>query len=105
MSDTYLTIRQICARLPGSRGAARTNPATITRWILRGIRTPSGLIRLHATRVGSRWLISEAAFAEFLRAATELSLPDPPPTAPVSPREQHRRAEAAARTLKERYQI
>jgi len=105
MSD-YLTVREICNRLPGSRGARHLNPATVTRWILSGVSTPSGRIRLPATRVGSRWLIPEAEFGKFLRTVTEHALPEPAvPTPPITTSESHRRADAASRQLAAKYGI
>lgn len=64
-----LTLSQIAARLPGSRGARRTHPATVTRWILAGCPARDGQrVRLAATRAGSRWLVREADLQTFFAA-------------------------------------
>lgn len=63
------TVSQICARFPGARGAHHLNPSTVTRWILRGCVGRSGSrFKLIATRVGSRWLVSEADLHAFFEA-------------------------------------
>ncbi len=64
-----LTISQIVARLPGSRGARRIHPATITRWILDGCPSRDGhRVKLVATRAGSRWLVRESDLQAFFDA-------------------------------------
>lgn len=56
--DTYLTVSQVCAKLPGARGARRLSPSTITRWILAGCPARTGgQVKLAATRCGGRWLV------------------------------------------------
>jgi hypothetical protein len=74
-----LTISQIAARLPGSRGARRVHPATITRWILDGCPARNGVrVKLSATRAGTRWLVRESDLHTFFEA-----LGAEPPTAPA----------------------
>jgi hypothetical protein len=91
-----ITLAQAAARYPGHRGAVRLHPATITRWILRGVRALDGQrVRLEAVRVGCRWLTSEAALARFA-AALAMSCD---PTPPRSPAARNKAAEAAAREL------
>lgn len=72
------------SRYPGQRGA-KMNASTITRKILKGHVSPSGvLIRLEAVRVGNRWLTSLEALDRFVAAVTAAHLapasePAPPP--------------------------
>lgn len=96
-----------CSRFAGARGARSVNPATITRWITLGVRTPSGRLRLPALRVGSRWMVCESAFAEFLAALTAATLPPDESAVPMprSPAARRRASDAAARELKDRYGI
>ena len=60
------TLSEICKGLPGSRGARQVNPATITRWICRGVKARDGeRIRLHATRVGCKWTCTDEDLEQF----------------------------------------
>ena len=57
----------LARRLPALRGDNSTHPATITRWIIRGVRTATGeRIHLEAVRLASRWISTEAAVRRFL---------------------------------------
>jgi Protein of unknown function (DUF1580) len=76
LQGPYISLARACQDLPGYRGKARLHPATLTRWILRGIRGADGTrVRLTAVRCGGRWLTSTAAMAEFQAALTAASLP------------------------------
>jgi hypothetical protein len=71
LSENVLNLTQACALLPAGRGTARTHPATLTRWILKGVRGPAGKrVRLEATRIGGRWITSREALERFARALT-----------------------------------
>jgi len=101
-SDLGYPVSHYVKRVPGSRGASRLHPATITRWILKGVNTPIGRIRLEAKKVGVRWMITEADFAEFLAKLTAATLPDPPVGEPsVSPARRRKEIDAASRKLDE----
>jgi hypothetical protein len=41
--DDYLTVSQVCRRLPGARGARHVTPSTVTRWILLGCPARDGI--------------------------------------------------------------
>jgi hypothetical protein len=98
LSETTVTVAEVAARLPGARAATRVHPATVTRWILTGARTPSGCrVRLEAARVGGRWITSSEAVARFVAALTAPATP-PDPT-PRTPPVRHRASEAAAAEL------
>ena len=78
--------------LPGSRGCNHVNPATVFRWVTRGVRALNGTrVKLEAVRAGSRWLTSAEALTRFTAALS--AQPQP-----VSPRPQtpSRRAATAA---------
>lgn len=95
-TDAYISLTQAAARYPGHRGAARLHPATLTRWILRGVRALDGSrVRLEAVRVGCRWLTTEAALERF---AAALGGPAAPATRTPSVRQKaSARAEAELR--------
>lgn len=98
LGEKLLTLGQACRQLPGSRGADRKHPATLTRYILRGSRGVGGqVVKLEAIRDGNRWLTSEEALARFFE---RLAASNPmPATAPRTARE---RAHAAAEAELER---
>jgi hypothetical protein len=74
-----LTIPQIQRLYPGHRGAEKTSPSTISRWILKGCRSFSGeTIRLAAIRVGGRWLVRSSDLEKFISALG--NMPADPPT-------------------------
>lgn len=94
----YLTIADVCKRIPAARGARRLAPSTVTRWILQGSRARDGRrIRLLAIRAGSRWLIRPGDLDAFF--ASLAADPDVPPP-PVPPTERERRAAAAGERLR-----
>lgn len=99
-SDLGFPVSHYVNRVPGSRGGGKLHPASFTRWICKGLSTPSGRVRLRATKVGVRWMIKEADFAEFIAILTAANLPpesekDPP----VSPAERRRESESASKKL------
>lgn len=64
-----LTVSQICRAYPGSRGKPSLNPSTVTRWILSGCPARSGeRVKLAASRVGGRWLVSPSDLQAFFAA-------------------------------------
>ncbi|VTS01497.1 unnamed protein product [Gemmata massiliana] len=70
-----LTVSQVAARLPGSRGARRIHPATVIRWILIGCPARNGeRVKLPALRVGTRWLIDEVELNAFFAALAANSI-------------------------------
>jgi hypothetical protein len=72
--------------------------STIWRWILKGVKTPTGVVRLEAVRVGSRWVTSQEAIARFCERLTPRLDSDPSPT-PRSPAARTRASERAAAEL------
>jgi hypothetical protein len=50
--------------------------ATISRWITRGIRTTSGVVKLEARRFPSGWRVEDDALDRFLQKLTDASLDD-----------------------------
>jgi hypothetical protein len=70
MPDVYHPLRHFIAKFPGSK---LCHP-TVSRWIARGVKTPTGVIRLCAKRLGGRWVIAEEAFEAFMTATTNAAL-------------------------------
>lgn len=100
VNPDLLTIRQVVARLPGSRGARRVHPATVTRWILFGCPARDGCrVKLAATRAGSRWLVLESDLKAFFDAlaADPTATPTQQPTRTLIARQNA--SERAAREL------
>ena len=94
--DPLITLSQAAARFPGHRGSARLHPATLTRWILTGVKGLRGeRVKLEALRVGCRWLTSEAALQRFTDALSGAEV-----AAPVrSPSARQAASESAAAEL------
>jgi hypothetical protein len=72
---------------------AGTHPATVQRWILRGV----GGVRLASSRIGGRWFTSRSALRAFVQERTEEALPIG--TLTRSPSERQRAVAAAEREL------
>jgi Protein of unknown function (DUF1580) len=97
--EPYITLAQAATRYPGHRGAKRLHPATLTRWILKGVTALNGQRgRLEAIRIGARWLTSETALQRF---ADALSAPvDATPTrSPTARQKASDRADAELRAM------
>ena len=93
IEEQRITLSQAASRYPGSRGAARLHPATLTRHILRGVRALDGRsVRLEAERLGCRWFTSEAALQRFAAALGA----DPTPETPPRSEDAQSKASAAA---------
>jgi hypothetical protein len=89
------------ARLFGSfRQNKPTNPATIFRWCVQGVKLPDGRrVRLEHVRLSNRLLTSRAACVRFLEAQQT----DPAPAPALdSPARRVRDADAAGRRLDEK---
>jgi len=56
---------------PAHRGNGSVDPSTVFRWIVKGVKSVSGVpVKLEAVRVGGRWLTSRGAIARFVAATT-----------------------------------
>lgn len=88
----------IANRLPGQRGATHLHPATLTRWILKGLPARDGeRVYLEAVRVGSRWATSEPAVRRFFARLEPTRTPQAQPLR--TPTDRRRASEAAAAAL------
>lgn len=96
--EPLISLAQAAVKLPGHRGAKRLHPATLTRWILTGVRGVDGRrVKLEAVRVGCRWLTSEAALQRFADALGSPPADGPPPRTPTARQKASERAAAELR--------
>jgi hypothetical protein len=102
----YQTVAQVTRRFPLSRNGRPVHVATVTRWIVLGVRLRDGtILRLRAARAPGRWLVEQAAVDEFMDALRADRLGTPTSTtesgpAPLRTRASRRKdAERAARKL------
>jgi hypothetical protein len=78
-SETSLSLSQAARLLPPGRGGRPVTLSCLLRWVLTGVRSPSGgLVRLDAIRLGGRWVTSREAIQRFAEALTP-RLDDAPP--------------------------
>lgn len=100
--EPLISLGQAAKKFPGSRGADRLHPATISRWIVRGVVAPDGRrVRLEALRVGHRWLTSSGALARFADAlAHALAAGQDAPAAARTPTQRQRASERAEEELR-----
>ena len=100
-----LSVSQVCSSIRGARGNDSLSPSTVTRWILTGCPARSGArVKLVATRVGSRWMVSPAALEEFFTAlaSTTPAAPSPPTTKTRTDAQRRAACEAATKELERR---
>ena len=94
LSETTIGLSAAAALLGVGRGNRPIHPATLTRWILRGIRGPDGQrIKLEGVRVGSSWRTSREAVARFVDALTPGAAAAPITRTPTARRRASERAE------------
>ncbi|WP_165252931.1 DUF1580 domain-containing protein [Paludisphaera soli] len=74
--EAPLTVAQAAKLYP--RG---THVSTVIRHITKGVRTPGGVVRLEASRMGGRWTTTAAAVERFRSACTTARMPTSPPSA------------------------
>jgi hypothetical protein len=90
------------AQIAGTgRGGRPIHISTILRWILSGVRSPSGIkIRLDGVRLGHHWCTSREAMQRFAERLTPAPTSDPGP-APRTAGKRQRDSERAAAQLAE----
>lgn len=94
-NEQLLTLTQAARMLPPSRRGRPVSLSCVYRWILDGVKTPHGRVRLEAIRAGGRWLSSAEALQRFVEAQTP-DLADRPqlPRTPTARRRASERADA-----------
>ena len=91
-ADRPLTMSQTAKRYPDG-----TSVETVIRHVTRGIKTPSGTVKLEAWKVGGRWATTETALHEFWDRLTVESRKKVSP--PVAARRSHLLAVAHLKSL------
>src|SRR5262249_47287790 len=85
--------------LPRGRRGARVSFGCLLRWVLDGVKSPSGeVVRLEACRLGSRWITSREALQRFTDRLTPNTGAGPTVPTPT-PRQRKRAAERAGEEL------
>jgi hypothetical protein len=98
--EPLISLSQAAARFPGHRGAERLHPATMTRWILRGVLAVDGRrVKLEAIRLGCRWLTSEPALQRFADALSTPPADSVPTRIPTARQKASARAAAELRAM------
>jgi hypothetical protein len=70
-SETTLNLEQAAARIPPYRRGRPVTTSCILRWILSGVKLPSGdVVKLEGIRLGKRWLTSVEALERFAARQT-----------------------------------
>lgn len=66
-----LSLADAARRIPSFRPGKRTHPATLTRWILKGVSLSDGsTLKLAARRYPGGWSVTEDALRDFTDALT-----------------------------------
>lgn len=84
-------------RLPSRKAGSLVSLSTVFRWVVKGIDTEHGRVRLKALRAGNTWLCCDEWFAEFTAALTRAAIPAD--TCVRSPAARKAEAEAAGKEL------
>jgi hypothetical protein len=103
-NETTVSLSQVARRLPPGRRGRPVTISCILRWILDGVRLPSGeVVRLEAVRLGGRWLTTLEAVARFADRQTpkltDAAAPVPSGAALRAPARRQRESERAADEL------
>jgi hypothetical protein len=97
-APTYFPLPVIARQIRSMRGDKPLHPATLSRWILTGVRLRSGeTLRLNARRLPGGWQVSREAVEQFIERLTadRCGAPAPAPAErPVARRRDVERAEA-----------
>jgi hypothetical protein len=96
-NETALSLSQAARLLPPSRRGRPVTLSCLLRWVLNGVRTPAGVVRLEAARMGSRWLTTIEALERF--AAQQTPAVGDKPVTPRTPLRRQRASGSAAKKL------
>jgi hypothetical protein len=97
-TESTLSLSQAARLLPPSRCGRPVTLSCLLRWVLNGVRTPNGVVRLEAIRLGGRWITSHEALARFADRQTPRLEEDSRP-AVRTPTQRRRASEQAAKEL------
>lgn len=96
-NEQLINIKSLPGIIPPGRNGKRLSYSTLWRWVLQGVKTPTGPVRLEALKCGSAWLTTMSAVERFLSAQTPQFDTSPAPTR--TPGQRQRAAERAAKQL------
>src|SRR5713101_4891784 len=96
-NETTISLSQAARMLPPGRRGRPVTLSCLLRWVLDGVKTPDGPVRLEAVRLGGRWITSIEALERFAARQT----PDVGSERPQTPRSPAARERASSRVDKE----
>ena len=97
--ETPINLTDVARMRPAGRGNRPTHFGTVLRWILNGVKTPNGRVKLQAVRLRSKWVTSKEAVQRFTDALTRPYLEVPTAVPPRLRAARQRAADQAARAL------
>jgi len=95
-NETSISLSQAARMLPPGRRGRPVTLSCLLRWVLDGVKTVDGPVRLEAVRLGGRWITSIEALERFAARQT----PDVGSERPRPPRSLGARERAARRAEK-----
>jgi hypothetical protein len=98
-TESTISLNHVPPLLPPGRRGARVSFSCLLRWVIDGVKSPSGeVVRLEAARLGNRWITSREALQRFADRLTPKTGDSPPVPAPT-PNQRERAAQKAAAEL------
>jgi hypothetical protein len=77
-ASIYRSLSHAARRFPPSKTDRPVHTATLTRWIVKGVRSASGaIVKLEARRFPGGWKVTDQAVEEFLDKLTAAALDHP----------------------------
>lgn len=76
--EKLISLAEASQMLPPGRRGKKPTLSCLIRWILKGVETGAGKVRLEACRLGCRWLTSAQAVRRFIQACTAAMEPSEP---------------------------
>jgi hypothetical protein len=70
LRESMLGLAEAARRLPAHREGKPVSASCLLRWVLTGVRGPSGKVHLEAVRLGGKWITSLEALERFAEALT-----------------------------------
>jgi hypothetical protein len=100
-NDNTISLSQAARMLPPRRRGRPVTLSCLLRWVLDGVKSPSGRVRLEAVGMGGRWITSVEALERFAAQQTpDLEGGDAPKLRPLLA-SRHRLARRAGEQLDE----
>src|ERR1700687_982534 len=64
-NETTVSLSQAARLLPAGLRGRPVTLSCLLRWVIDGVKTPTGMVRLEAVRMGGRWITSIEALERF----------------------------------------